>query len=90
MKITKLPDVIDPSKLIQEEVRKRNNICPFCKRRGLWGGELRSTKSWYGKQNHKLKSLFQKSHYWKIDYYKCYSCGAEWETDPYPTDITGI
>lgn len=91
MNITKLPDEIDPSVLIKEGVAKKNRICPFCKKVGLWNNVvLLRSKEWYGKQNHKLKSLFQKSHRWRIDHYKCLSCGAEWDTESYPTDITGI
>lgn len=30
MKITKLPNVIDPNIMIREEIERRNSICPFC------------------------------------------------------------
>ena len=28
-----------------------------------------------------------KSFHWRIDCYKCHTCGAEWESDPYPIDL---
>lgn len=24
--------------------------------------------------------------YWAVDCYRCKTCGAEWESEPYPTD----
>lgn len=30
-----------------------------------------------------LKGLFQKSKHYKVDFYKCNTCGAEWQTPPF-------
>ena len=99
MRITKLPNKIDPTYLIREKIREQNKTCPFCgesestwdwlekHNNGYGGVACLSYKSWYGKKDHKL---FEKKHHWRIDNYKCYTCGAEWESDSYPIDITGI
>jgi len=30
MKVLKLPDSIEPNKLLESKIRKENSICPFC------------------------------------------------------------
>lgn len=66
--------------------KEENFLCPYCGERSKWCGAY----TWHGKMNWKLKSLLAKSHDWRIDHYKCHNCGAAWDTDPYPTDITGL
>lgn len=86
MKITKLPNALDPTFLIGQKIMEQNFLCPYCGERSKWCGAY----TWHGKMNWKLKSLLAKSHDWRIDHYKCHNCGAAWDTDPYPTDITGL
>lgn len=31
--------------------------------------------------------MFEKSKYWNIDCYSCYTCGCHWDTPAYPRDI---
>jgi len=95
MKITKLPDSLDPSTIIKKKIDELNSICPFCGETGNHnlneGGIARGAyRTWFGKQDHSLKSFLKKSHHWRVNLYECYTCGAEWESDPYPTDITGL
>ena len=46
-------------------------------------------KGWYGPAKGDILGWFfpWRWHQWRIDEYKCYTCGAEWESDPYPTDL---
>lgn len=34
-----------------------------------------------------FRHLKEKHHHWRIDDCTCHTCGAEWETPPYPTDV---
>ena len=52
--------------------------------------------TWCGKKDKEHKRInfnpkywFQKekNHHWKILCCKCYTCGATWDTPPFPTDI---
>ena len=50
-------------------------------------------KTWYGRKDEIDKPIsfnpkywFQKKHHWKILCCRCYTCGAAWDTPPYPTD----
>lgn len=108
IKITKLPNIINPNIMLQDEIKKRyGSKCPFCGEvRSIWDFENSKEfmtkglriggicKTWYGKQYeiHKPISFnpkywFQKDHHWKILCCKCYTCGATWDTPPFPTDV---
>ena len=87
MKITKLPDVIDPVSIIKKKIDEKNKNCPFC---GSVEKHIPTMKTWYGKQNPYSWWLFGEKHHWQISCYHCKTCGAEWENDPFPTDIGGI
>ena len=59
--------------------------------KGLDIGSL--CRTWYGKRDEENKVIifnpkywFQKDHHWKVLYCKCYTCGAAWDTPPFPTD----
>ena len=104
MKVTKLPDSIDPNILMKEEIERRNFTCPFCgeterfdlvkylKRESSAKGVRKQmfNKEWYGNKyeyKHPFIGWFafwERSYYWTVDYYECITCGAEWESDPYP------
>ena len=86
-RITKLPDRIDPAYLIEEKIKKQNDACPFCGSTEKW---IPTCKRWYGKRNPYSWQIFGEKHHWKILGFKCKNCGAEWETDPFPTDIDGL
>lgn len=98
-KITQLPDSINPNKLIMEAMDEKYSICPFCgeNRRVDF---IKSDKgickhnytSWYGKKTDSFFSSFkfwEKDLHWRIDKWRCNTCGAKWESEPYPTDIMG-
>lgn len=48
------------------------------------------SKTWYGNKydgEHPLLgflAFWEPKYHWTVDNYKCYTCGAEWEGDPYP------
>lgn len=62
----------------------------------LWGGverrNLVPSKGWYGPAEGDILGIFLpwRWHHWHIDSYKCHTCGAEWDSDPYPVDIKGV
>lgn len=71
-----------PKELKRIQANKGCNICPNC-------GESRpfyTTKK--GKNKGVFKSLFVTEHhkvfsFYRTNSYKCYTCGCEWESDPY-------
>lgn len=92
IKILKLPSKMNPDVLIVKEMRQRyGSKCPFCNSDRVLDERSRS---WYGKryEEHTLKNillyLFDKKHNWRVDEYRCDDCYAQWETIPYPTDIS--
>lgn len=87
MKITKSNRDNELSKMRREIANKGCDVCPCCgekkhnyeyieegqSNKGISGGYI--VKNW-------CKGLF-KMKYMQVDCYKCYTCGAEWESDPY-------
>lgn len=59
----------------------------------LYGGVERinyvPSKGWYGPAKGDWLGwvIPGRKHRWRIDCYRCHTCGAEWESDPYPDDI---
>ena len=102
--ITKLPDKIDPKTIIEKKIDELNSVCPFCGENKKYhilnnrnnGVEKQLTgyfDVWYGKQQDGLFSwlkIWEKNHCWQVNHYECHSCGAEWKSEPFPTDITGL
>ena len=90
MKLTKFPDSCDPNKMVQEESRRRFSICPCCgETERIYIKMLWPPKGWHGPAKGDIIGWFipSRQHNWHIDTYKCRTCGAEWESDPYPTDL---
>lgn len=92
IKILKLPSKINPDVLIIKEMKERyGSKCPFCNSHRVFDMQSRS---WYGKryEDYTLKNiilhLFDKKHNWRVDVYRCDDCGTQWETAPYPIDIS--
>lgn len=104
--ITKLPNDIDPQRIIEKTVYEKYHICPFCGENRSYemrhvNGRLMDTgvrqKSYpdyyYGlPRDGKFWWLkfWRKRHRWRKDKYQCFNCGAEWESEWYPTDIDGL
>jgi ribosomal protein L37AE/L43A len=91
--IIKLPRDLDPNEMIRKRMYEKYSICPFCgeeKKYALFSGnegvERYSSEDWYGKQKH-WWHIWEEPHHWRIDHWKCRTCGAEWKSEAYPTDI---
>ena len=63
----------------------------------LWGGVEKQClwpcdKGWYGVAKGDIIGVFLpwRWHHWHIDSYECHTCGAKWDSEPYPIDITGL
>ncbi len=104
IKITQLPNMLNPNEIIKNEIKRiYGNKCPFCGESRdflncLSNGEYKGIdsgvyKAWYGKQyeadrkTFSIKKMFEKSRYWNVDCYSCYTCGCHWDTPAYPRDI---
>ena len=67
---------------------------------GCSSGIISIPYTWYGKacdhksnsvlESLKPKNWFKPNHHYEIRTYKCYTCGSEWQTPPYPTDIISV
>jgi ribosomal protein L37AE/L43A len=93
-KIIKLPRDLDPNEMISDRMNEKYSVCPFCGESkkhtllmGNEGTERDRWEIWYGKQKH-WWHIWEESHRWKIDHWHCWKCGAEWESEAYPTDIS--
>lgn len=63
--------------------------CDGSKIYGVGSNYIRS-ESWYGKQNpvwYSILKFWEPNHLWERSGFKCYTCGAEWLSEPYPIDI---
>lgn len=87
MKITRTSSDENIFRMNKAVANKGCNICPCC-------GQPVDTpsamcKTWFGHKNPQGESLFtelfgrEPNHHYKVDCYKCWNCGAEWESDPY-------
>lgn len=102
IKITKLPDILNPNKIAEKKIFEKYGICPFCGEKerfgcdnsrgskGVWDWET----TWYGKHdknNNKFSWLrfWEKNIIWKCKKFECHTCGAKWESPPYPKNIGG-
>lgn len=62
------------------------NVCPNCGERSDYVKNLFSGKKTGGILNggqRTWSSGFFKTKHWKVDTYKCMTCGCGWESDPY-------
>ena len=103
-KVTRLPNELNPNKMILEFMDKKYSVCPFCgENRRISNVEfyiynhegINKTRSmsWYGHKSNSFWSMFkfwEKKYHWRVDYWSCNACGAEWESEPYPTDSVKI
>lgn len=95
MKITQTADEYNNYQKLKYSALKNCDKCPCCGetkshleyiKEGtiLKGISSLSCKCWYGKQNGGFY-LFRdyKNKHWKVDLFVCYTCGAEWKSEPY-------
>lgn len=102
IKITRLPDILNPNKIVEEKIREKYGTCPFCGkkknfnyRNGLNSqGVSEHDISWYGKHDaneneFSLLRFWEKNTFWKCKKFECHTCGAKWQSPSYPKDIGG-
>lgn len=87
MKITKTPKQANKFAKAREIANKGCDRCPCCGEKKQWSQYLQegvdgkgflkllTAKTW-------TRGIFRKRHM-RRDKYKCCTCGAEWESDPY-------
>lgn len=94
MKITKRPDVENPKKILKQKALEGCNTCPCC---GETRQYLDTKRIIEAIQNNKLISyegvdclgevyiggIFNIFKNIVVTRYKCHTCGAEWESEPY-------
>ena len=89
MKITRLPDAVNPNVIIRKKIDEiYGSECPFCKK--PLNQLLNHTISfWYGKQEGLpfLKRMTSRKRHWQQNHYYCTSCGAGWDSIAFPQDI---
>ena len=100
--VTRLPNNMNPNRMILEIMDHKYSACPFCgEDRRIDNVAFNNNKgisknrsvSWYGHKNDSFWSRFkfwEKKYHWRIDYWSCNACGAEWKSEPYPTDSVKI
>ena len=94
MKITKLPYTQDEKKIAKSKALEGCNVCPCCgetKRYHFSQLVIKSIQNntpikyegieYLGEHTHgSIFSIFKRL---VVSYYKCRTCGAEWESEPY-------
>ena len=90
IKITRLPNNMNPNKIIENKIQDKYAKCPFCgtNHLSLFYGISFTTIDWYGKYNNEQWWKFwEPNRHWKQYHYTCAKCGAAWESEIFPTDI---
>lgn len=86
LKITRLPNDLNPNIKLREAINDKYGICPYCgKSTGIWFTEheyVRLNSKWW--QFWKLPVWCEKKEY------KCSKCGMSWESPWYPYDIVNL
>lgn len=88
LKITRLPNDLNPNIKLREAINDKYGICPYCGKK---------TDSWHRFTKHKYIRLdnkwwqFWKSPVWcEKKEYVCPKCGTLWESPWYPDDIAKL
>jgi hypothetical protein len=100
LKITKLPNSIDPNTMVRKAIRDKYMKCPCCgeSRNALHLGGTTDNgiyvwpEEYYRKSVTGIRSLlpkywFEKSKEWCTDHYECGNCGTKWKSIPYPIEV---
>lgn len=98
MKIIEAPYETNTDAQLRNKILKECSVCPCCGETrkseiingALCGIHARLGNQWYGRRSeyeHPILGLFKFQEpltYWETTIFSCYSCGAVWESDPYP------
>lgn len=92
MKIIKYPKEFDPNMMIEEEIKKKYGVCPFCGEnrkhtyeKGKYIGiGYYSYHTRFGKQKPVWKNILKPDYFWYKIRFTCNSCGAKWESEEFP------
>lgn len=91
--ILKLPDEIDPNKMLRELVWENYGVsCPYCNEKLKVNKENKfdsiciKPRFGYAKNISIWKKFFQKEQNWERQCYTCYKCGLVWESPEYLID----
>ena len=94
--------MLDPNRMIEEEIFGIYGICPFCGENRKWDfhngfdsdgvEDLPIIDSWYGKRDESgnifsILNFREKAMHWKRMHFECHTCGSQWESPPYPKNI---
>ena len=80
MKILKKPDSEDPIMIAKKKALEGCDVCPFCKENKKLYSAADGNKGVAWIDFDYIYKLFK---IYKTEVFKCYTCGAEWESDPY-------
>ena len=104
IKITRLPKILDPNRMMEEKIFGIYGSCPFCGENKKWdfhngvdsdGIEVSFVlEGWYGKHDQdsnpfSILRFWEKDIYWKRQSFICHTCGAMWKSSAYPGNIKG-
>ena len=87
IKITKLPDDLDPNKMLREAIHKKYGKCPYCGNTDIGTGLPRRD---YIRLNGKWWQIWKPSTWCEKKRYTCSKCGMEWESPWYPYNIAKL
>lgn len=85
MKITKLPDDMDPYKIAEKLAEEEGKRCPCCGEEKSFYTSLRGgIRELLCSDTKTIGLIHRREIAWKK--FRCSTCGAEWQSEPYETD----
>ena len=85
MKITKLPDDMDPYKIAEKLAAEEGKRCPCCgEEESFYTSRRGGIRELLYSDTKKVGLVHRREIAWKK--FRCSTCGAEWVSEPYETD----
>lgn len=88
IKITKLPDELNPNKMLREAIYKKYGKCPYCGSTETSAGL--TCHHDYIRLNGKWWQIWKPLTWCEKKSFKCSKCSMEWESPWYPYDIAEL